>query len=587
VNSKHTLTSTTELPGLSGPLSSAWRTYILVHLPEGPRCVEILEGGAFAVGRGGDAQVVVDDVGVSRQHVRFARENGLVYVTDLESRNGTFIRGERIATRVLLAQGDVVSFGRVTASLVFASPPDSGRLGIASYGQLMARVADEIGRARSAPHRCALSLVRVEQSEGQAQLVAKLRARLRPADVMASHGEDALLLLQPGVDASEGQSLLEKALAGLGAFRVGLAAFPHSASSAEALMSQAHAACRATRPDRRLMIAEAEQDRDAESHEIVVHNQAMREVYGLVGRVARTPATVLVLGETGTGKELIARALHRESSRHAGPFCAINCATIPPNLIESTLFGHERGAFTGALQAKKGLFETADGGTVFLDEVGELPAPAQAALLRVLEERMITRVGAVRELSVDVRVVAATHRNLENMVMEGSFRADLYHRLNTIGIALPPLRERRDEIAPLSRVFLRELCQSWGRSQAELTDDALAILQLHAWPGNVRELRNVIERALILSSTDRLGPEVLPEQMLSRRSDALKAAPATPDRESEPDDAPVAGEEARILEALRQTGGNQTRAAELLGMPRRTFVYKLRRYNIKKSFDRE
>jgi two-component system response regulator AtoC len=580
-----TRASTTELPSLDGPLHSSRRTYLLVHLPEGPHCVEIVEGGSVTVGRGSTADLVIDDAGVSRMHVRFARGSGLVRVNDLGSRNGTFVRGQRLSAPYLLAQGDVVSFGRFTASLVFEPPPGAGRLGVASYEQLLARATEEIERARSGPHKLCLALLGPDfPSEGQAELAAKLRSKLRPVDVIASLGEEALLVLLPGADASEGRSLLDRALLMLGEFRIGIAGFPEAAASAEALMSQAHAAYREAHDDQRVVFARREHDRDAADHEVVVQNPRMREVYALVARVARTPATALVFGETGTGKELIARALHAQSPRHAGPFCAINCATIPATLIESTLFGHEKGAFTGAQQQKKGLFEQAHGGTVFLDEVGELPPPAQAALLRVLEERMITRVGAVKEISVDVRVVAATHRDLEQMVADGSFRADLYHRLNTLSLSLPPLRERRDEIAPLARVFLRELCREWGRSDAELAPETVAALEAHSWPGNVRELRNVIERALILSSSDRLGPELLPESLASRvtsppardSGDVATLAGVSPE-----------GEQERILEALRKTGGNQTRAAELLGMPRRTFVYKLRRYGIKKSFDRE
>jgi DNA-binding NtrC family response regulator len=568
----------------------------MVHLPDGPRCVEVAEGGAVVVGRGSTADVVVDDVGVSRNHVRFTREGGLVRVIDLESRNGTFVRGARIDAPFLLAQGDMVSFGSVTASLVFEPPPQAGRLGIASYEQLLARATEEINRSSSAPHKLSLCLLGAEHTpDTQAELIAKLRARLRAVDVIASHGDDALLVLLPGADASEALSLVERAVAGLGTFRVGIAGFPAAAATAEALMSQVHAACRAARPDRRFVIADREHDRDAEDHEVVVHNAAMRAVYALVAKVARTPATVLVLGETGTGKELIARALHTESPRRTGPFCAINCATIPATLIESTLFGHERGAFTGAQQQKKGLFEQAHGGTVFLDEVGELPAPAQAALLRVLEERVITRVGGVREQSVDVRVVAATHRDLERMVQEGTFRADLYHRLNTLSLSLPPLRERRDEIVPLAQVFLRELCREWGRGSAAFTPEAISALEGHHWPGNVRELRNVIERALILSSSDELGPDLLPESLGARKNSAgaVTAPPGghlnavDPAPEPKRESSPGNDEQARILDALRKTSGNQTRAAELLGMPRRTFVYKLRRYGIKQSFERD
>lgn len=583
--------ATTELPGASGPLQSSRRTYLLVHLPEGPRCVELCEGATLTVGRGATCDIVINDVSVSRQHAEFARENGLVRVRDLGSRNGTFARGMKLSGPYILAQGDVISFGCMTASLLFEPPREAGRLGIASYEQLLARTAEEIARAAGAPNKLSLALVRSEgESEGQAEVVAKLRARLRSVDVIAPNGDELLLLLFPGQDASESKVAIERALASLGQFRVGLAAFPEAASSAEALLSRVYAALRATSADARVVIAEREHGHDSAEHEVVVHNAAMRELYALVARVARTPATVLVLGETGTGKELVARSLHAQSPRKNGPFCAINCATIPANLIESTLFGHERGAFTGADKVRKGLLEHAEGGTVFLDEVGDLPPAAQAALLRVLEERTITRVGAVHEIAVDVRVVAATHRDLEHMVMEGTFRADLYHRLNTLTLSLPALRERRDEIAPLVRVFLRELCREWGRAPATFTPEALAVLEAHHWPGNVRELRNVVERALILSTGPELGVEVLPESLAARRGTssqmATTMAPASPEPIMRDADFPK-GDEERILEALRRTGGNQTKAAELLGMPRRTLVYKLKRYGIKKSFERE
>jgi DNA-binding NtrC family response regulator len=236
---------------------------------------------------------------------------------------------------------------------------------------------------------------------------------------------------------------------------------------------------------------------------------AMREVIAHVAKVAPTTATVLVRGESGTGKELIARAVHDGSARSEGPFVAVNCAALPEALLESELFGHERGAFTGANADHQGLVETAHGGTLFLDEIGELPASAQARLLRMIQESEIRRVGATRVRKVDVRLVAATHRNLEQMVAQGAFREDLYYRLKVFEVHLPPLRERREDLPRLADVLLARACDRMGRSGLWLGQAALAAIVRHAWPGNVRELENAIERAVILSDGGEIPPALL------------------------------------------------------------------------------
>ena len=225
----------------------------------------------------------------------------------------------------------------------------------------------------------------------------------------------------------------------------------------------------------------------------------MREVFERIHKVAPTATTVLILGESGTGKELVARALHARSKRRDGPVITVNCAAIPEGLIESELFGHERGAFTGAVGTRKGLVEAAHGGTLFLDEIGELPLGAQARLLRVLQEGEIRRVGADQPRHVDVRLVAATHRNLRQRVEDGLFRSDLYFRLRVMEIQLPPLRERGDDIPTLARFLLEKICQRLNRPPMELAEDAMALIGSHPWPGNVRELENALERAVILS----------------------------------------------------------------------------------------
>nr|WP_274621980.1 sigma-54 dependent transcriptional regulator [Myxococcus fulvus] len=236
---------------------------------------------------------------------------------------------------------------------------------------------------------------------------------------------------------------------------------------------------------------------------------AMRDVFERLRKVAPSPATVLVLGESGTGKELVARALHAQSPRADGPLISVNCAAIPEGLLESELFGHEKGAFTGALTAHAGLVEAAHGGTLFLDEVGELPAPAQARLLRMLQDGEVRRVGATRPRKVDVRIVAATHRDLPRRVQEGAFRQDLYFRLRVVEIRLPPLRERGEDLPVLAKYLLEKACRRIGRPPATLSPESLQALMAHPWPGNVRELENALERAVILSEGPVITPDLL------------------------------------------------------------------------------
>ena len=306
---------------------------------------------------------------------------------------------------------------------------------------------------------------------------------------------------------------------------------------------------------------------------------AMERLLGLRDRVAQSNISVLLLGETGAGKEVMAESIHRQSPRRNAPFLRLNCATLSETLLESELFGHEKGAFTGAVAPKPGLLETAHGGTVLLDEVGELPAALQVKLLRVLEERQVLRVGGLKPRPIDVRFISATNRDLQAESEEGGFRRDLYFRLNGITLVVPPLRERIGEIATLARELVQAACRHSGRTHPpSFSPDALARLERYGWPGNVRELRNVVERAVLLCADDVITLEHLP---------GLKEAATPP---------PVAGGDAprteslreelamlerkRILDALAQCGGNQTRAAKQLGIRRQSLVARLDEYGI-------
>jgi two-component system response regulator AtoC len=313
--------------------------------------------------------------------------------------------------------------------------------------------------------------------------------------------------------------------------------------------------------------------------QLVAEGPAMKEVLRVVQKVAPAPTTVLIEGESGTGKELIARALHALSPRAERPFVAVNCGAIPETLIESELFGHAKGAFTDARSAKRGLFEEADGGTLLLDEVGELPLPVQPSLLRVLQEGEVRRVGDNRATRVDVRVLAATNRDLAAHVQQGRFREDLYYRLNVVGIRLPALRERQDEIPLLAERLLARHGERIGVPARRLSARALEALRRYRWPGNVRELENALERALVLSEDEEIGPESLPEAVQR----AVDPEPLPP--QLDPDDLSVKRAQ-RVLEAdlirraLERTGGNRTRAAELLELSPRALLYKIREYGL-------
>ena len=306
---------------------------------------------------------------------------------------------------------------------------------------------------------------------------------------------------------------------------------------------------------------------------IIGESPAMREIFDVVQQVAPSRVTVLIGGESGTGKELIAKAVHQLSPRARHPFVTVHCAALAPTLLESELFGHERGAFTGAHERRIGRFEQAQGGTLFLDEIGEIDATLQVKLLRFLGERTFERVGSNKTLSADVRLVAATNKNLEQMVKEGKFRDDLFFRLRVVEITLPPLRERTGDIPLLAQSFLREFARENGKLVKDFTAEALEALMGFAWPGNVRELRTAIEHAVVLSKSERVTLRDLPQSVRSTGT-------AGPVLLQAKDLTVKEAEKQLIIRALKETGGNRTHAAKQIGMSRRTFHRKLHEFHL-------
>lgn len=456
-------------------------------------------------------------------------------------------------------QGVSVAGATERRALVLVPPwlEAAAREGVRRAG-LVPRVVSDVGEGLARVGEGGWSLVLVSLSlEG---------ADLEVVGRMAGACEGATLLVS-----SPGASLeVAVAVARLGVGQV--VREPFTAEEVEAVAERARGGGAG--------VAIARSEEVAGEPRIVGSSPGMAEVFELVARVAATPATVLIRGESGTGKELVARAIHAASDRSGGPFVPVNCAAIPEHLLESELFGHERGAFTGAVARKRGRFERASGGTLFLDEIGDMSLVLQAKILRALEEREIERLGGESRVAVDVRVVAATHRSLADLIAAGDFREDLYYRLAVVEIALPPLRERGDDdVVELALYFAGQFATRYGRPVQAIEEEALARLRSYAWPGNVRELRNVMDRAVVLAR----GP-VIRAGDVHLGTGAPAGAPAVGRAEGYPPTLSLEQVEAAHIErVLRHTGGHMGEAARILGIHRNTLTRKVNEYGIRSA----
>jgi transcriptional regulator with PAS, ATPase and Fis domain len=404
----------------------------------------------------------------------------------------------------------------------------------------------------------------------------------RPRDVIGEYSANEVELLLVGAEPAEATRIVEQMAAVLkkrGPVQTGVASFPIDGRDPHALIHRASPLPRAR-----------EQTPDPVVGSAIISDRRMQDLYRLAERIAAGDISVLVLGETGVGKEVLAERIHRMSPRATKPYLKLNCAAFTETLLESELFGHERGAFTGAVANKRGLLETAEGGTVFLDEVGEMPLSLQVKLLRIIEERLVLPVGGLKPRPIDVRFVAATNRDLEVESTRGTFRSDLFFRLSGATLVIPPLRERTAEIEGLACAFVTQAARRLNQDpQPALTSEALAALLRYDWPGNIRELRNVIERAVLLCAGDPITPAHLPIDRMRSSSLSTQHRPAN----LEVGDStarvivgasrgvPVSDDEkTRIVEALEKSRGNQKLAAEMLGISRRTLLNKLDRFGI-------
>lgn len=575
----------------AGPVPAP-RLSLLVYQGEQAQVAMLEPNVGVVVGRLRPADVTIDDTSLSRLHARFTLTKKGVVVEDLGSTNGTHVGGVAVE-QATLQPGDRVLLGEVVVTVHELAATFAP--GMVSYERFRLRLTEEIVRARFFERPLSVALIASVRNSRRPfhDFWPAVERSLRPVDLVGVYSSDAIEVLLPELDALRAAALAGTIVAHAAeavSLVAGVATFPDAGTSADELLGACLAASQRATAEHPVQSAPSSTSRVYEPRVEqtsmalpIGESAAMREVLRLAQRAAKGVVPVLLFGETGTGKEVLARFIHDSSPRKSEPMVSINCAAIPAELVESTLFGHERGAFTGAIAQKRGVFESADHGTVFLDEVGDLSLSSQAALLRVLETKCFARVGGAKELAVDVRVIAATHRDLEAMVAEGVFRQDLLYRLNAFVIELPPLRARRDDIQALSLRFLEQACIAGGANVRRFEPEALELLKAYDWPGNARELRNVVERAVVLAQGDSVGVDDLPERVRAFAPSALDAPVGKTDaalsmQELEGDFRTRMEQlEARVLmDALARTSGNQTQAARLLDMPLRTLVHKIK-----------
>jgi Nif-specific regulatory protein len=566
----------------------------------------LLGAAEVSLGRHENNSVAIDDVAASKHHCVICPSGERFQLRDLKSRNGTFVNGIAVSER-LLEDEDEIRVGESVFRFQLHHGEGAGtttlRSGDSIY--LNPRRLDETLPPMDRTVRGVHILLRISQALQIAQTVEALERQslellfeavpAARASIVLSGAEDAAFAMERGGTMCEAPSVPPEASRGVLERRetmlrredarslivAPLACFervegllclesgPKELDEAHLQLISAVGAIAGLAIRNLLRVENLRQEKQRLEEEIRIHHdmvgssEPMREIHRFIARVAVTDSTVLIGGESGTGKELVARAIHQNSPRASKPFIAINCAALTESLLESELFGHERGAFTGAVAMKKGKFEMADGGTLFLDEVGELAPALQAKLLRVLQQHEFERVGGTRPIRVDVRILAATNRDLEAATRANTFRQDLYFRLNVISLKMPALRERREDIPLLAAYFAHKFSEKMKRNAMTVSDKARAALMRYDWPGNVRELENAIERAVVLGGSDSILPEDLPEAIVEPVAAAAPSG-ATVSAAGSYQAAVVEAKQRVVREALEKAGGVITEAARLL-----------------------
>ncbi|HPH29317.1 MAG TPA: sigma 54-interacting transcriptional regulator [Pseudomonadota bacterium] len=576
--------------GLAGLREPA---YLLIVEAGSSSLCQLPEQGEVIIGRSPEVMVRLHDPAASRHHARLQlgelTDGGAVVLSDLGSHNGTRLNGERLTAPRRLSSGDVIAVCDVTLIFQDRGRTTSRRPLYDEPSLLQARLEEEIERSLSSHRPVSVVALHVGDldSASRVRVELQLGVEAQLVDVLAWGSQTHVLLLLPDRDVADAELVAERlveSLVGLvPQIKAGVAGCPDDGYHAHALLLGARAAMEAAPVGQVRTAAAAVTMLQLGDKQVVLADPAMLRLYTLIERLAPSDLPVLVCGETGTGKEIAAQALHQRSRRAAGRLVSLNCAALPETLAESELFGHEKGAFTGAVAQKVGLLEAAQGGTLFLDEIGELSLGLQAKLLRALEQKRITRVGDTKERSIDIRIVAATNRKLAEESAQGRFRQDLYFRLSGAVLHLPPLRDRTRELPILARTFLTEACARMGKPAMLISPSAMDLLLRYSWPGNLRELRNAMDYAAatalepVLESSqlpmhllEAAGRDVAPPQMASSLAQIARSVLRLP----YPDKF-AAIEEALIGEALTLAKGNKSAAARLLGVHRKVIERRL------------
>ncbi len=544
---------------------------LLIIGPETVTSIPLPPTGVVTIGRAEDADVRLDDPLISRLHARLHVAAGpRLEIEDLGSINQTKVREVPIAAgqRLAITPGEPIGVGGTTLVVQVITRTLARPRRVWPHVYFEARLEEECARSQDSRAPFAAVRLHVDRGSVPAAVAEIIAPALRVPDVLALYAPNEYELLfpstTPDLALALGKDMVERLRAGGVTARAGTACYPRDGRTPEMLLALA---CER-------VLRTVSTGKDAPPR--VVEDPAMQRLYELAARVAVGNINVLLLGETGVGKEVLAETIHRLSPRARAPLVCLNCAALSESLLESEFFGHERGAFTGATEAKAGLLESAQGGTVFLDEIGEMPAVLQAKLLRVIESRQVTRVGGVKSKAIDVRFIAATNRNLELDVTADRFRRDLYFRLNGVTLQMPPLRDRPSEVMPLARGFVAQFAGQLGQQPPAISEEAEDLLTDYAWPGNIRELRNVVERAVLLCVGGEIRAEHLPVEMMSANSPLCRATgshpvAAAPENETERD---------QIVRVLSECAGNQSRAARRLGISRSTLVERLETHQL-------
>ncbi|HEY5934532.1 MAG TPA: sigma 54-interacting transcriptional regulator [Kofleriaceae bacterium] len=542
----------------------------MVVIGNGILATHALPGGrTYTIGRSNNCDVPVDDSSISRRHA-ILHIGDSVQIEDLGSVNGTRVRGNKLkpGRPAVISVGELVGLGSLSFILQQRARPVKPRR-LWTHDYFEARLEEECAREERTAQPFALLRIHFEARAPESFVQDTLGELVRDSDILGHYGPHEYEVLLPDTPPERADEIvlrLETKLVERGLKnRIQVACSPRDGRGPYQLVAKVQAPARKAKP--------------TGVSDIVVGDSQMQSLHHLVDQIASSNLGVLLLGETGVGKEVFARAIHRASPRSAGPFVELNCAALTETLLESELFGHEKGAFTNATTTKPGLIESAHGGTLLLDEIGDMPLATQAKLLRVLESSQLRRVGALKSRPIDVRFVAATNSDLEAQIAVGAFRRDLFFRLNGVTIVIPPLRERLGELEPLAQAFLRRAAPA-NSPLPPIAPETLELMKSYSWPGNVRELKHMIERALLLCGTGPIRPEHLPVEKMK----AVLVPTIEPKREPTftlgrkgPDE-----EQKWIMQGLERAGGNQTLAAKLLGISRRTLVNRLNEYKVQR-----